>query len=409
MPSLEKDPMFQATIMVVDDNPANLKLLDDMLEKQHYQVQCFPLGRLALGSADDEPPDLILLDINMPDMNGYEVCERLKSNARLREIPVIFISALTATEDKVKGFRSGGADYVSKPFQVEEVLARVETHLKLRRALQAERRLLEAERELLERTLGGAIGTLMELVQITSPVLVLRSHSIRDIVSWISSRMEVRDAWQYELAAQLCLLGCIMLPNEIFEKAYGGQSLSAAEEEMFRAHPEIAAGLVANIPRLDVVAAIIRMQQTPGLDVSTTEQATQGAHMLHLALELDRQIYQDLDWKSASVRLRGSGRYNPRMLDALANYSPTKIVFEVRQLLFRELRSGMVFDEDILTTKTNIMVFKAETVLTNVWIERLGNFARTHGVQERFRVRVPRIAKWAIPTGRHSVLENKDA
>ena len=133
------EPSYRGNIMIVDDNPSNLKLLEDMLQKQRYEVQSFPLGRLALVAADQEPPDLILLDINMPEMNGYEVCERLKSSASLCDIPVIFISALTATEDKVKGFRSGGADYVSKPFQFEEVQARVETHLKLRRAQQAER------------------------------------------------------------------------------------------------------------------------------------------------------------------------------------------------------------------------------------------------------------------------------
>jgi DNA-binding response OmpR family regulator len=151
-------------------------------------VRSFPLGRLALAAADQKPPDLILLDINMPEMNGYEVCERLKSSALLSDIPVIFISALNATEDKVKGFRSGGADYVSKPFQFDEVAARVETHLKLRRVL-------KAERDLLEKTLSGAVWSLLELVQVTSPALVLRSHSIRDIVLWITKRMELSSPW----------------------------------------------------------------------------------------------------------------------------------------------------------------------------------------------------------------------
>jgi DNA-binding response OmpR family regulator len=123
--------------MVVDDNPANLKLLEEMLRQQRFEVQSFPLGRLALAAAEQEPPDLILLDVNMPQMDGYEVCARLKSNHLLSDIPVIFISALNETGDKVKGFQSGAADYVSKPFQFEEVQARIETHLKLRRALQA--------------------------------------------------------------------------------------------------------------------------------------------------------------------------------------------------------------------------------------------------------------------------------
>jgi two-component system, sensor histidine kinase and response regulator len=118
-------------IMIVDDNPANLKLLEDMLAQQGHEVRSFPRGRLALAAAMNSRPDLILLDINMPEMNGYEVCELLKATAELADIPVIFLSALTETQDKVKAFRAGAVDYISKPFQFEEVHARVETHLKL--------------------------------------------------------------------------------------------------------------------------------------------------------------------------------------------------------------------------------------------------------------------------------------
>lgn len=120
-------------IMIVDDTPANLKLLNEMLQDHHYDVYAFPKGELALQAAPKVLPDLILLDINMPGMNGYEVCERLKQERILAEIPVIFISALNETEDKVKGFTVGGVDYITKPFQLPEVLMRVNTHLELRR------------------------------------------------------------------------------------------------------------------------------------------------------------------------------------------------------------------------------------------------------------------------------------
>jgi len=117
--------------MIVDDNPANLKLLEEMLLQRGQEVRSFPLGRLALASAAKNPPDLILLDINMPEMNGYEVCERLKASPELSGIPVIFLSALNDIQDRVKAFQYGAVDYISKPFQFEEVHARVETHLKL--------------------------------------------------------------------------------------------------------------------------------------------------------------------------------------------------------------------------------------------------------------------------------------
>ncbi|MEZ4525040.1 MAG: response regulator [Desulfobacterales bacterium] len=119
------------TVMIVDDMPANLRLLEKMLKDRGYRVRPFPRGTIALKSAIHDPPDVILLDINMPEMDGYEVCRGLKSEETTRDIPVIFISAHTETQDKVEAFRSGGVDYVTKPFQAEEVCARVQTHMRL--------------------------------------------------------------------------------------------------------------------------------------------------------------------------------------------------------------------------------------------------------------------------------------
>lgn len=121
-----------AIVMIVDDVSHNRLLLGEMLKDRGYDIRAFPSGELALNSALQDPPDLILLDINMPEMDGYEVCRHLKKSERLKDIPVLFISALTETEDKVKAFNTGGQDYVTKPFQIEEVDSRVKTHLRLR-------------------------------------------------------------------------------------------------------------------------------------------------------------------------------------------------------------------------------------------------------------------------------------
>ena len=119
-------------ILIVDDTLANLRLLSQMLDEQGYQTRPVADGQLALAAAQAKPPDLVLLDIRMPGMDGYQVCERLKDDARTKDIPIIFISALDAIEDKVQAFTVGGVDYITKPFHIEEVLARVETHLALR-------------------------------------------------------------------------------------------------------------------------------------------------------------------------------------------------------------------------------------------------------------------------------------
>lgn len=138
----------KANILIIDDTPENLNLLSVMLSDQGYKVRSVTKGVTGLRGAQAAPPDLILLDINMPEMNGYEVCQRLKAHDRTREIPVIFISALGDVLDKVKAFAVGGIDYITKPFQVEEVLARVETHLTIRQLqiqLQAQNTQLQQE------------------------------------------------------------------------------------------------------------------------------------------------------------------------------------------------------------------------------------------------------------------------
>ncbi|MDM8559953.1 response regulator [Candidatus Parabeggiatoa sp. HSG14] len=124
--------MTKHSILIVDDTQANLRFLFSTLIKQGYQVYSAINGKVAVKVAQKNLPSLILLDIMMPEMDGYEVCEHMKADEQTRNIPVIFVSALNETFDKVKAFSVGGVDYVTKPFQMEEVLARVATHLALR-------------------------------------------------------------------------------------------------------------------------------------------------------------------------------------------------------------------------------------------------------------------------------------
>jgi len=130
--STRQSKALKGNILIVDDTPENLRLLSNVLTERGYKVRSVINGAMALMGAKAAPPDLILLDINMPDMNGYEVCEVLKADEQTREIPVIFISALDEVLDKVKGFAVGGRDYITKPFQLEEVLARIENQLTIR-------------------------------------------------------------------------------------------------------------------------------------------------------------------------------------------------------------------------------------------------------------------------------------
>jgi CheY-like chemotaxis protein len=374
----------RAGIMVVDDNPANLKLLEDMLRQKGYHVRSFLQGSLALKSASRNPPDLILLDVNMPEMGGFEVCERVKAIEEFPGIPVLFISARDQTEDKVSGFRAGGVDYIAKPFEFEELHARVETHLKLRRAQQA-------ERDLLELTLNGAIRMLADMVQSNSPGLAVRSRAIRDCVAWITQRMSVNEPWQYDLAATLCLIGCVTLPEEVFKRGYAGETISAEDEAMFRAHPESAARLLKNLPRLEPIAEMIRLQQSPcEADPQVSAEVKFGALLLFLAIELDRRLYRGVEFRTALREIRQTQRsLDPAIVSALDAYTPTTGDFHRRALPIKELSPGMILEEDVTGELTKALIQRKGTVLTGTWIERLENFARSHGVKEPLPVLVP--------------------
>lgn len=372
----------RGNVMIVDDNPANLKLLEGMLNRHGYRVRSFPRGRLALMAAGNDPPDLVLLDINMPEMDGYEMCEKLKASPPLSDIPVVFLSALNAVEDKVRGFQKGGVDYIPKPFRFEEVQARVDAHVKLRRAQRA-------ERELLERTLGGAIRTLWQLMQLSSPLLALRSNCVRDITLRITRQTRTSDPWQYDLAATLCLVGCIALPEEVFQKAHCGEALLPEEDEMYRAHPERGAAILSNIPRLEKVAEMIRNQHRPEAAQSSGEEISRGAQILHLALQVDGRIYRGIGTERVLAELRKTGHFDAAMLDALMGYDPAQPQLEARRLPIQDLRAGMILEHDFWSQDGKILVFKEGTALTELWIERIRNFAADR-LHELIAVRVPR-------------------
>jgi CheY-like chemotaxis protein len=366
-------------ILAVDDTAVNLRLLDRLLKSEGYEVRCCSSGPEALEAAERQPPDLVLLDILMPDMDGFEVCARLKANPKLAAIPVIFLSALNATEDKVRAFRAGGVDYVSKPFQFEELLARVRTQMELRAAQLA-------EKELLEKTLQGAVAALWELVELTSPVLAMRSRGLRDTVRSIVRFVGIADSWQIELAATLSLLGSVALPDEVFEKGYDGREMTPDEERMFQSHPATAARLLTHIPRLEPVADMIRCQLAPDSDPSLSETARRGAHLLQLAQNLDRYMSKGADLPSALMQLQASGKFDARLLEAVEACTPLLAESTVQSLPTRKLRAGMTLLEDISSRDGKVLVLKTGTVLTETWIQRLRNFSEVRGLQENVRV-----------------------
>jgi len=174
-------------ILIVDDVAANLKILGFILKKEGYKVRPVPNGTLALQAAEKEKPDLILLDVMMPDMDGFEVCRRLKEDQKLADIPVIFISALNDTNDIVNALKAGGVDFITKPFRAEEVIARVKTHLKLYQQ---------------SRTLQEQSKKLQELVATKDKFFSIITHNLRGPLGGFMSLTELLADDSFEISAE---------------------------------------------------------------------------------------------------------------------------------------------------------------------------------------------------------------
>lgn len=189
----------KGNVLVVDDTPQNLDLLFEILTSDGFEVRPVTSGGLALMSAQTVVPDLILLDILMPGMDGFEVCRRLKADERTRDVPVLFISALEDAVDRVKAFAVGGVDFITKPFQAEETLARVRTHLTLRRTqVRLERQKAQLEQEIAERkrteeelskvqdSLAGILEKRLRHPEVFTPI-VSQSEKMRSVFQYIEA------------------------------------------------------------------------------------------------------------------------------------------------------------------------------------------------------------------------------
>jgi diguanylate cyclase (GGDEF)-like protein len=193
-------PGKKSIILVVDDRPANLKVLLSFLKVYAFSIRVAESGERALRSLEDEQPDLILLDVMMPGINGFETCKQIKANKATADIPVIFMTALDSLEDKVAGFAAGGVDYITKPFQQIEVLARIKTHLTMRQQKQA---LEKAQNKLLQQK------QLLEKMSITDDLTGLYNRRHLNTVL----KREFRYSERYTVD-----LSCLLLDLDHFKK-----------------------------------------------------------------------------------------------------------------------------------------------------------------------------------------------
>ena len=243
----------KSLVLIVDDNSTNIDLLVNSL-KDDYRLGIAKSGFKALDYASKNLPDLILLDVMMPEMNGYEVCKRLKADSSTKNIPVIFITALTRTDHTTKGFEVGGVDYITKPFHSDEVKARVRTHIafkKMRETLKNQNIILEErvkeKTAQIQQMLSATIQTMAAMVDIRDPYTAGHQRRVAKLACAIAEKLSLSEVVIYtiQIAGILHDIGKIRIPTSILNRP--GKLLNV-EFEMIKIHPQVGHDILKNIP-----------------------------------------------------------------------------------------------------------------------------------------------------------------
>ena len=393
-------------VLVVDDEENDRELLRDLLEKQGHQVTEAENGKQALEGIKKAPPDVILLDVMMAGMDGFEVCRRLKADPETAPIPILLVTSLTGRSDRLTGIEAGANDFISKPIDTQDVLLRVRNAVYTRHLyttvqenFEKVQKLEKEERELLEETLSGSVKILTEVLSISNPAAFSRASRIRRYVKHLAIWLKLPDVWEFELAALLSHIGCIAFENSLLEKVSAGIRLTEEEFKAYEEYPELSATLIDKIPRLGTVAEIIKNHQqvfrkkASGDDFNDEERIAVGGYLIKVALEFDRFISRTSSVKAVLVRLRQSLDYpSPSILEALKEVEIPKEKSREISIRVPDLNRSMTFNEDIYATDGMLLVSKGDEA-TYPMISRLRNYAKGIGVVQPFKVIVPALPK----------------
>lgn len=311
----------KANILVVDDTPANISLLTQLLSSHSYKVRVAPNGQLALQSARFYPPDLILLDIKMPEMDGYEVCRRLKADPVTCHIPVIFISALDAVSDKVSAFTCGGSDYITKPFEPVEVIARIENQLRLLQA-QAQLQIQNDQLQLLLATTEA----MREAADVESALAVILAK-VCQTIGW-----DFGEAWiPQESGEQL----------EYCQAWYEAPDLQAFDAERRQLQFSLGQGVIGQVWRSQQLCWIADVHQSEEVDLRTPslwrDLGIQG--MMAIPIVFNRQVLAVLAFFQRQVG--GKNELSPQLASRTFREGDQTVSLELIQAVATQLGSMM--------------------------------------------------------------------
>ena len=373
-------------VLFVDDEPNVLEAMQRGLRKQ-VDMQTAPGGAEGLRLLRDSGPfGLVISDMRMPLMNGAQflasVREQFPDTVRMILSGQADMPATIAAVNEGHIYR-----FLSKPCPTDQLLAAVTDGLR-------QHHLMTAEKVLLEQTLSGAVRMLIEMLGMVSPAASNRASRLQAYTLTLSSALGLTEHWQCALAAHVSQIGCVALPQGLVAKIEAHQALTEDEQRLYDSHPVVAGKLLAAIPRLEDVAAIVTGQfdtidikGLPG-DLRQWGVRSIGRLLLKTSLDFDRLAMQGMGRDAAVDTLRAPRYALPGcVLQALATLPSTRHTQVPRQVRVRDLLPGMILDEDLVSPR-GIRLVPSGHVVTRSLIVRLSSFADGIGVSEPFRALV---------------------
>ncbi|OIO69946.1 MAG: hypothetical protein AUJ57_08690 [Zetaproteobacteria bacterium CG1_02_53_45] len=329
------------------------------------------------------PFAVVISDYAMPGMNGVDFLAQARKIAP--ETIRMMLTGFANMDNTLAAINEGNIfRFLTKPCEPDALARALDEGLE-------QYRLKRMEKELLEQTLFGSVRVMSQILSLVNPTAFSSTSRIKFYVKHLANELKQTGVWRFELAAMLCQLGCVTLPPETLSRLFSAQPLSPNEMEIFDKHPAIAAELLENIPRLDVISKMIAGQNNNWSKADRElpdDVAILGSQMLHVALDYDRlSLGRPITAAIDIMRQRGN-IYHPRILDAMATIEHVERRMEIRTLKVAQVGVFMVSDEEVKTCNGVLLMTAGQEVSKPV-LERLRSFSRTVGVVEPIRMRVP--------------------
>jgi len=371
-------------ILIVDDESDILETFKRMLRNQfNVDTAIGAQEGLKLVSSNG-PYAVIVSDLRMPIIDGIQFLSKVKGIAP--DTVRIMLTGNADLQTAIDAVNKGNVfRFLTKPCEPALFITVLESAIR-------QYNLVMAERDLLEKTLSRSVKTLVDILSMVNPVAFGRSRRLQRYTRHIANQLKLSNIWQYELAALLSQLGCILIPSDIITKYYAGQTLTHHEKKLIESHPKAGSELLINIPRLEPIAQMIEKQNQPfryfipQTKLDKLDNIRLGAQILKVAIEFDKMISQGVSVQEAVQNLVAhTEECNPNIAKILVNI---KIVFAkqiIKMVKIEELKINMVIDENVYTKKGALLVSKGQEI-TSPLLQQLRYYQKNDFIEDKIDV-----------------------